>query len=937
MNKHCSYRGKNIAFVILFLIHLINNFTCIYSAKPDHCLPSAKCLVCEDENIMKEIDSCKTCCETESIGQCSDACTECFVTKNSTIQGDIDGSGSTCDLFAKCKGNSSQCSTSYVTSPLVVAKSHPCGFYSGGKSCCGALQKEVKESLETIKSRMLGLFDKCEMCGEAWERVFCAASCSPHQASFVKQTKRVDGSLGYTLNLQKELAVSLWRSCQDDDKQPETIDEYPMVFKIDINLGSEEKNAIKFAEDPNIISLNMPTVPGHFEIKVVDDETNGLTGHDLGLYEGNEFHVYEFCYSRKDTLVTSASYTIFRVMLLFTGACIGNYLHLHHILWLPESGVFIILGMIYGAGSLWLMGPSASTELSFDPDMLTLVLLPPIIFYSGFSMEHSNFGANLNEILIFAFFGTLISTTTVGLTIFSLKDIGGDYPSTINIWESFAFAALISAVDPVATLATFSALKVDPNLEVLVFGESLLNDAVSIVIFKSFAKFTKYGGITSSFGIEDAIGKFVSLSLGSIAIGFGIGAFHALVFKYTFFKHTAVLEILVFLTLAYSSFLIAEMFHFSGIVASLIHGAMAAVFVKPNMSYEGHQRASILTNTLASLADMLIFLLTGLVTVVNYQDLSWSLTAVTLVTILVARFLAVFPLVAIVNLCRKPERRISKEHAIVMWWSGLRGAIAIGLCAGVPTPLKHQFMSTTVVVVLFTVFFLGGGTPALLKSLKIGMGKDKPEAHGEISNSMKRVTIALTKILCNYDEDNDGIDDRYESAEYLEHEDLQIPGTVRHVPDKKKKTKIKIKGVEFVPTESNKKSIKGWAPLDKKQNKEELREAEEVSKEEKTSTSGKKGRGKNKIVPIVTVDSEEMIGINSPRNNKSPSRSKSQSTALAKLMKCGVKDKTMNKFLPVLQEYKNGSIDSKTARETSTKILKGNKKAIECLELIFPL
>ena len=78
MNKHCSYRGKNIAFVILFLIHLINNFTCIYSAKPDHCLPSAKCLVCEDENIMKEIDSCKTCCETESIGQCSDACTECF-------------------------------------------------------------------------------------------------------------------------------------------------------------------------------------------------------------------------------------------------------------------------------------------------------------------------------------------------------------------------------------------------------------------------------------------------------------------------------------------------------------------------------------------------------------------------------------------------------------------------------------------------------------------------------------------------------------------------------------------------------------------------------------------------------------------------------------------------------------------------------------------
>lgn len=923
-----------LSYVFSFVISLIINIPSTCAVKPEHCLPNVKCLICEDTFIIEQIENCKTCCETESVGQCSAQCKKCFLTRNSTIQGDLDGSGSTCDLYSRCKGNSSECRSSYTTLPLVVPANHPCSYYKEGKSCCGNLDKEVQETLETIKGKMLGLFDKCESCGEAWERVFCAASCSPHQASFVRQSNNGDGTLGYTLNLHKDLAIALWRSCQDDDKKPESIDTYPVVFKIDINLGSEGKNAVKFAEDPNIISLSVPTIQNNFLINVVDDENNGLTERGLGLYGNNEFHVYEFCYSRKDTLVSSASYTIFRVMLLFTGAWIGNYLHLNHILWLPESGVFIILGLIYGAGSLWLMGPSAASELSFDPDMLTLVLLPPIIFYSGFSMEHSNFGANLNEILIFAFFGTLISTTTVGLTIFNCKGIGGDYPSNINIWESFAFAALISAVDPVATLATFSALKVDPNLEVLVFGESLLNDAVSIVIFKSFAKFTKYGGITPYFGVEDAVLKFISLSIGSIAIGFGVGAFHALVFKFTFFKHTAVLEILVFLTLAYSSFLIAEMFHFSGIVASLIHGAMAAVFVKPNMSYEGHQRATILTNTLASLADMLIFLLTGLVTVVNYQDLSWGLTVVTLIAILVARFLAVFPLVVLVNLCRKPERKISKEHAIIMWWSGLRGAIAIGLCAGVPTPLKHQFMSTTVVIVLFTVFFLGGGTPTLLKTLKIGMGKNKPEAHGEISNSMKRITIQLTKILCNYDEDNDGIDDRYESAEYLEHEDLQIPGTIRHVPKQKKNAKIKVNGVEFKPTDSNKQSIKGWAPLNKKQNEEELKVAQEASKEEVLKS--KAGKSKNKIVPIVTVNSEEMIGINSP-TNKMPQRSKVQSTGLAKLMKCDVNDKDLDRFLVIFKDFKDGNIDSATAREGSKKILKGNKEAMGLLKEIFPV
>ena len=146
------------------------------------------------------------------------------------------------------------------------------------------------------------------------------------------------------------------------------------------------------------------------------------------------------------------------------------------------------------------------------------------------------------------------------------------------------FAALISAVDPVATLATFSSLQVDPDLEVLVFGEALLNDAVAIVLYKSFAKFAKWW--------TQRVPKFFALVFGSIGVGIICGMAQALVFKYVFFKHTEVLEAVVFLTLAYSSFLIAEWFHFSGIIASLLHGMMAATFVKNNMSASGHTRCS---------------------------------------------------------------------------------------------------------------------------------------------------------------------------------------------------------------------------------------------------------------------------------------------------------------------------------------------------------
>merc|ERR1719426_671199 len=109
-------------------------------------------------------------------------------------------------------------------------------------------------------------------------------------------------------------------------------------------------------------------------------------------------------------------------------------------------------------------------------------------------MHHSNFGANLTEIVVLAVVGTIVSTFGLGFILHSLAGINFfDYPKELGIFESLAFAALISAVDPVATLATFDALRVDPNVEVLIFGESLLNDAVAIVLYKSFAKFAQYG------------------------------------------------------------------------------------------------------------------------------------------------------------------------------------------------------------------------------------------------------------------------------------------------------------------------------------------------------------------------------------------------------------------------------------------------------------
>jgi solute carrier family 9 (sodium/hydrogen exchanger), member 8 len=494
---------------------------------------------------------------------------------------------------------------------------------------------------------------------------------------------------------------------------------------------------------------------------------------NFAMREGNlkiGFYVKPYCAESGHPMTEAAASIIIRLVLLFIGTWVANFLHLKHITWLPESGVFIVFGLIYGSVVIAVKGDKGALDLAFDATLLNLVLLPPIIFYSGFSMHHSNFGANLTEILILALFGTLLSTFGTGFGLFYAKDLGiGDFPATLNIFESLAFAALISAVDPVATLATFDALQVDPNVEVLIFGESLLNDAVAIVLYKSFAQFAEYGGITPQFGITDAVLKFVELTVGSLGVGFLMTAIQSLVFKYTFFKHTPVLEILTFMFLSYSSFIIAEYFHWSGIIASLIHGVGCALFVKPNMSQEGHFRAELISHSLAALADMLIFIMvgySGVQTITSIFDVSWAFTALTLILCLVLRAISTFALVPLLNLCRKKNRQIGMNEAFLMWWSGLRGAIAIGLVAAIPSSLRSQMMSATCLIVFFTVFVLGGGTAQVLKSMGIKMGINKPPATGKLQGSILKLHSCLMGCLTNQDENDDGIDDRYQSTSY---------------------------------------------------------------------------------------------------------------------------------------------------------------------------
>jgi len=284
---------------------------------------------------------------------------------------------------------------------------------------------------------------------------------------------------------------------------------------------------------------------------------------------------------------------------------------------------------------------------------------------------------------------------------------------------------LISATDPVSTLAVFAELKVDPTLFYLVFGESVLNDAVAIVLFRSFKVLVELEDKTAG----EAMSEFFVIFICSTIIGVVSGALCSLLFKHIHIKHNPTLELCVYAMFSYVPFLAAEAFKLSGIVAILFTGIVTKHYTHRNLGSESSRDgADFMFHCMAFITESLVFLDLGLGVFAMKSGYSFGLIGITVVVCLVSRAVHVYPLMTICNQFRKNKLKSNQMHAL--WFSGLRGAIAYALAADFPKNPHHPeyaeyFKATTTVIVLMTVFLMGGGTITMLKSLEIQYGIDE--------------------------------------------------------------------------------------------------------------------------------------------------------------------------------------------------------------------
>ncbi|XP_035917370.1 sodium/hydrogen exchanger 3 isoform X5 [Anopheles stephensi] len=395
----------------------------------------------------------------------------------------------------------------------------------------------------------------------------------------------------------------------------------------------------------------------------------------------------------------------------------------------PESCLLIVVGVIIGV----LLRYATNLHVSpLTPNTFFFYMLPPIILDAGYFMPNRMFFDNIGTILLMAVIGTIFNIATIGTSLWACGQTG-IFGVDLPFLHIFLFASLIAAVDPVAVLAVFEEIHVNEVLYIVVFGESLLNDAVTVVMYHMFEVYNQIGASEIiAVDIISGIASFFVVALGGTIIGVIWGFLTGLVTRFT--DHVRVIEPIFIFVMAYLAYLNAEIFHMSGILAITFCGITMKNYVEQNVSHKSHTTIKYALKMLSSSAETIIFMFLGVATVNNKHVWNTWFVLLTIIFCSVYRILGVLILSALANRFR--IHKLTKVDQFVMSYGGLRGAVAFALVLLVEKdhiPLQPMFLTTTIAVVYFTVFLQGITIKPLVKILNVKRSsKRKPTMNERI-------------------------------------------------------------------------------------------------------------------------------------------------------------------------------------------------------------
>jgi len=343
-------------------------------------------------------------------------------------------------------------------------------------------------------------------------------------------------------------------------------------------------------------------------------------------------------------------------------------------------------------------------RVAMTRELVFTTLLPPLIFEAALFLPWRLLRREVLLVLVLATAGLALAAAVTGMGLYWFAN-----------WPPLAaavFGVLISATDPVSVIAMFREVGVKGRLRVLVEAESLFNDGTAAVLFALILA-AYHGGRPTPL---QALSEFAFTTIGSVICG----ALVALPLTFLSARSADHFVDITFTSVAaYASFLLAEHFHASGILATLTAGLIVAQRGASGMiAAKGREAVEAFWEVVAFFANSLVFLLIGMHEAEQNVFSVGVDIAIAIALVILGQAVTIYPLAAIF---RASRWRIPAAHQHVLFWGGLRGALALGLALGLPEefPLRERIVSVAFAVVTFSLIVQGLTIAPLLAKLEL--------------------------------------------------------------------------------------------------------------------------------------------------------------------------------------------------------------------------
>ena len=418
--------------------------------------------------------------------------------------------------------------------------------------------------------------------------------------------------------------------------------------------------------------------------------------------------------------------------------------------WKISYPIFLVIG---GLGISFIPGIPV---ININPDIVFLIFLPPLLFEAAWYTSWNDFWKWRRSIFSMGF--ALVLITSLAIAYFSVSIIPG-----FTLAFGFLLGGIISPPDAVAATSVLKGVSMPKRGLTILEGESLVNDAASLTVFR----FALAAILTGQFVFQKAATDFIILAVMGVVVGLAIA--HILYFVLRYWAKSSSITTPITLIAPYLMYIVAEEFHWSGVLAVVSGGLFLSFRSGDFLNYHTRIQAKEVWATLGFLLNGFVFILIGLelpVIVAGLEGYSTEeaikyalmISAIVIITRIILVYASAFIPRFLSPRIRRKEKSPGLKLPFIVGWAGMRGVVSLASALAIPLtlstgeafPHRNMILFITFVVILVTLVFQGLTLPIFLRLLKV----EEIDEHVPEDEQIEAIRLHLAKECVNYLDDN---------------------------------------------------------------------------------------------------------------------------------------------------------------------------------------